>query len=346
MEPPDDDHNWLNSASYRQIKKHALNLGISPELLAVTHGKQAVLDLLVREAGLTIRGRKSSHLMLLYPRIRALLLGTDSPCSVLSLMRGHTHLLQRICMCALHWWESEWRKQITWGADGKGFTKYVATVAPYVRFPESRGINVNMMPFVLGSIDSLPPELHEYWPLVQACPIRGAELGQVGYITIMESDVAVGETQRRAGLHVDGFSIQSPQECTTVWHRWGGWGGGHRSAETEYIGGIYMCNNVDKSACTWNASISETGANGDVEHLRELLGPGVPMQLNTLYWLTDATPHETLPMCEATHRQFFRVVTAGVSVWYEKHSTKNPLGVVPGRGVQIVNTSKFEQLDT
>lgn len=36
-----------------------------------------------------------------------------------------------------------------------------------------------------------------------------------------------------------------------------------------------------------------------------------------------------MPLKEATFRQFFRVVTSNVSLWYRDHSTPNPLGVEP-----------------
>ena len=62
------------------------------------------------------------------------------------------------------------------------------------------------------------------------------------------------------------------------------------------------------------------------------------------------TPHESLPLKRKKFRQFFRVVTSRVSLWYRDHSTANPLGVVPdpaitrtvagnklsGRGLKIV----------
>ena len=36
-----------------------------------------------------------------------------------------------------------------------------------------------------------------------------------------------------------------------------------------------------------------------------------------------------MPLKEATFRQFFRIVTSKVSLWYRDHSTPNPLGVEP-----------------
>jgi len=61
-----------------------------------------------------------------------------------------------------------------------------------------------------------------------------------------------------------------------------------------------------------------------------------------LYWLTDRTPFESLPLQEAAQRQFFRIVTSQVSLWYADHSTVNPLGVRPDPAVtQVVRGDKF-----
>lgn len=83
------------------------------------------------------------------------------------------------------------------------------------------------------------------------------------------------------------------------------------------------------------------GRHGNVEHLRALLGPGYRLGAGELVWLTDATPHESLPLPKGTPRAFFRLVTHALGAWYEEHSTPNPLGVLPGPSVRIVKGSKF-----
>merc|ERR1712194_526766 len=92
-------------------------------------------------------------------------------------------------------------------------------------------------------------------------------------------------------------------------------------------GGIYMASNVDNSCRVWDALITDpglvTGQHGDLEHIREVLGKGDAMQSNKMYWLTDKTPHESLLLQEETYRQFFRLVTSGLSVWFPEHSTAN-----------------------
>ena len=76
-----------------------------------------------------------------------------------------------------------------------------------------------------------------------------------------------------------------------------------------------------------------------------------------VYWITDKTPHESLPLKEKTMRQFFRIVTSEVSFWFRDPSTPNPLGVLPDpetsklvtgdkfseEGVEIVNDITFRQ---
>jgi hypothetical protein len=61
----------------------------------------------------------------------------------------------------------------------------------------------------------------------------------------------------------------------------------------------------------------------------------------------DRTPHESLPvkapendpMATHAYRQFFRLVVGSISVWYSKHNTPNPLGMLPD--APISNEDKF-----
>merc|ERR1712107_790288 len=56
------------------------------------------------------------------------------------------------------------------------------------------------------------------------------------------------------------------------------------------------------------------------------------------------TPHESLPLKTGAFRQFFRLVTSQVSLWYADHSTPNPLGVKPDPAItKIVRGNKFSK---
>jgi hypothetical protein len=63
------------------------------------------------------------------------------------------------------------------------------------------------------------------------------------------------------------------------------------------------------------------------------------MEPGRLYWLTDLTPHEAMPALESGPRQFFRLVSPKIGVWFTKHNTPNPLGVQPGAPLE--HGSKF-----
>lgn len=191
-----------------------------------------------------------------------------------------------------------------------------------VNFPTPAGININMMPFVMGDHDSLPPEYRAYAHLIDACGLPASEIGKVGYLTVSESLVEAGQSQRRGGLHTEKHPDLS----------WGGgWGG--------KIGGLYMSSTVDDSCLIWDRHIETPGHMGDCEHLREELGPGTPLKKNDLIWMTDGTPHESMPFKESAFRQFFRLVTSAVTLWYQEHSTTNRLGILPA--CKIITGSKF-----
>jgi len=116
-------------------------------------------------------------------------------------------------------------------------------------------------------------------------------------------------------------------------------------------GGIYIASSAPDSTRAWNCKIvpqedgSEViGEHGDIEYLRHVLPPGQVLQHDQVYWLTDRTPHESLPMLEGGYRQFFRLVTSNVSLWYQEHSTHNPLGVKPDPSItKVVMGDKFSE---
>jgi len=220
-------------------------------------------------------------------------------------------------------------------------------VKSHVSFPKPLGININMMPFVMGLKSSLPEEYQHYWHLVEDCEVDDAQLGKVGFLTIHECYVPAGQAQRRAGIHTESFRMDmSEKGCVEVDY----WGGGGPFQE----GGLYMASTVSSSCRLWDLMLetdSEAAAGhlGSLEHMRDFLegDPRVQelqrvMEANALYWLTDVTPHESLPLRSGSYRQYFRLVTSQVSVWYERHSTSNRLGVVPDPAItNIITADKF-----
>ena len=145
-------------------------------------------------------------------------------------------------------------------------------------------------------------------------------------------------------------------------------------------GGIFMASNVADTTAVWNCTINDEegefiGAHGDIEHFRELLGICCSFMLiccesinlialfcsrtgphtrtleaGELIWMTDRTPHESLPIPAsagtAQRRQYFRLVVGQVTAWFADHSTPNPLGTVPPPEVRIVRGDKFSLYPT
>ena len=109
-----------------------------------------------------------------------------------------------------------------------------------------------------------------------------------------------------------------------------------------------MASSVSKSCKVWNCSVEPEAVEhlGDIEHLRSLLpGEGEVLKPGQLYWITDRTPHESLSLKEGTFRQFFRIVTSDVSLWYKDHSTANPMGVEPDQSITktVIGNKFFEE---
>jgi len=220
----------------------------------------------------------------------------------------------------------------------KGFVK-----CGHVEFPQPTEIDVNMLPFVIGNKNSLPEELHDYWSMIERC--RGLEKGSICYLTVQESFVEQDESQRRPGLHTEtpGLLMRTPGSTYEHHIHWGD--GGHNGMGDILHDGIYMASTLGGSCRVFNAQVKHpeciVGSLGDIEHLRELLQDGYDVDAGELIWMTDTTPHESLPVASRAFRQFFRVVSSSVSVWYAAHSTKNRLGIEPPERVLIIEEDKF-----
>ena len=62
-----------------------------------------------------------------------------------------------------------------------------------IQFPEVTGIKCNMMPFIQGNSSSLPNEYKPYYEIINS---NYLEKGEIGFLTIDESFVNAGSSQR------------------------------------------------------------------------------------------------------------------------------------------------------
>lgn len=183
--------------------------------------------------------------------------------------------------------------------------------------------------------------VHFYGELESLLMFRPHRYREVGYLTVEEGWVPVGQSQRRPGVHIErpgainGGQVVERRKLGMQL----GWGGGRSDDDNVPVGGLYMASSVANTCKIWPLQICKpeqvTDSHGSLEHMRESLGEGRLLGANEMVWFTDTTPHESLPLVSSSpgekyvYRQFFRLVVGPISVWYSKHNTPNPLGVQP-----------------
>lgn len=229
-----------------------------------------------------------------------------------------------------------------------------------LKLPSPRDININMMPIKYFDAKTIPDNCKGYIPYIRSCLVAchpPEYYDKIVYLTIQEGWVPIGKTQRRPGLHIErpacvDWKVVSPPpvfEYGSEHHNlcWGlGYYGYNDSIPVD---GIYMATNLANTSRVWPTLITNpeevTDNHGGIEHLRDFIGKGQDLEAHRLQWITDRTPHESLPVTalhddpEATqvYRQFFRLVVGKISVWYKKHNTPNPLGVEPDAPISDID---------
>ncbi|GAB5370200.1 hypothetical protein AAMO2058_001472200 [Amorphochlora amoebiformis] len=125
---------------------------------------------------------------------RVIIAGLHDEKSSLNRLRGMNSILRKIWGYLLDLWA---RYIVIGDAEQLPFK-----ISGEVKFPRPSNININMMPFVFGDKKSIPKKYRQYWPLVRKCSSKGNR-GKVGYLTIHESWILPGTSQRRPGLHCE-----------------------------------------------------------------------------------------------------------------------------------------------
>jgi hypothetical protein len=238
---------------------------------------------------------------------------------------------------------------------------------PQLGFPKPRDLCVNMMPIGMSEEHwvgrdnaTVPPELKGYLDLIHYCCLTqafGNGDHDVAYLTVHESWVAPGASQRRPGVHIErpcGGRVVGDDEDAWYDLKWGAgqWLKSRNTAGATVtyedgcaFEGLFMASSVGGMGRIWPCLIDEparvTDRHGGLEHLRDQLGEPGPMLAETLYWLTDRTPHESLPnLSDApVYRQFFRLVVGPIDRWFSRHNTPNPFGLRPA--AEISDEDKF-----
>ena len=170
----------------------------------------------------------------LNPVARAIIQGLYDTESPLHKLLGLHYVLKAIWKYVVDHWRSRIKIPETRG-DGESLyfaevrvdqSGYVMQESLVVQFPKPTDININMMPFVMArrfNETKLPKYLQSYWDKIIKHCIMYDEVGKIGYLTVHESYVNKGMSQRRPGIHTESpgvLMIKDGQGYLTPYVHW------------------------------------------------------------------------------------------------------------------------------
>jgi hypothetical protein len=197
-----------------------------------------------------------------------------------------------------------------------------------IEFPTAVGVKCNMMPFIQGDSSSLPEEYKSYSKIIDE---NYLEKGEIGYLTIDESFVDGGKTQR--GYNSKGINRNVHIEVGRYENknRWGGSGGGsswggrnHTLLDDDTM--VLIANNISDTCRVWDTKEMSYTDDGDLSEYidRYPEHTGLMLKSGEVAKISIFTPHECVSQKESKFRQFFRIVGKGVT-GREEYFTVNPL---------------------
>lgn len=196
-----------------------------------------------------------------------------------------------------------------------------------ITFPEFTGARCLMMPFIQGDSKSLP---EQYQPYAQIINNNYLQKGEIGLLTIDESFIEKGKTQRgynNAGINRN-VHIEVGQ-CEAG-NRWGGggtstWGGGYKTL-LEDSTEVLIANSINDTCRLWDTKDFSYTKDGDLSHVIDKYPEhtGVMLKAGELAKISIFTPHECIEQKEDSKRQFIRIIGKGVT-GREDHFTINTL---------------------
>lgn len=202
----------------------------------------------------------------------------------------------------------------------------------HINFPEAQGARCYMMPFIQGRGDSLPEAISHYADIIENHALEGED-GEIGLITIDESHVAEGSSQRGYGAGERTIHTEACRRPDKL-HSWGYTWGPRPFVQLKPDVRVLIANSIDATCMIWNVEVTDTTEDGDLslragEFKRDA---GEMMAAGDLWEIGIFTPHEPIAQKVAGNRQFFRIVGKGVS-GREAYFTRNP--VLEARGIFV-----------
>jgi hypothetical protein len=197
-----------------------------------------------------------------------------------------------------------------------------------ITFPEYSGVKCLMMPFIQGDRYSLPDKYKPYSDIIEN---NYLEKGEIGLLTIDESYVEEGRSQRGYnGTGIDRNVHIEVGQCK-LGNRWGGgdegngWGG-KESTLLDDNTMVLIANSISNTCRVWNNIEKSYTKDGDLSEYidRYPEHTGVLMKSGEVAKISIFTPHECINQNKSGQRQFLRIVGKGVK-GREDYFTINPL---------------------
>ena len=190
-------------------------------------------------------------------------------------------------------------------------------------FPVYSGLKCNMMPFVQGESSSLPAEYAAYSDVVK---FHFLEFGEIGFLTIHESVVQSGASQRGYSQGTRNVHIEvGRRDGKNLWGGTTSWGGNGRVLLRDDVR-VLIANSIGGTCRIWDTDERRPTPNGDLaDYLDDYPEEtGRLLDANEVAQLSIFTPHECVPQKKTGPRQFLRIVGRGVT-GREDYFTVNPL---------------------
>jgi hypothetical protein len=191
-------------------------------------------------------------------------------------------------------------------------------------FPEFTGLKCNMMPFIQGEPLSIPKNYRTYSEIIKN---NFLEKGEIGFLTIDESFVDSGKSQRGFNSKNLKRNVHIEVGRNSGKNSWGGnsWGGNNKTFLEDRTE-VLIANNLSGTCRFWNTIDMSFTKNGDLSDYIEKYpeNTGILMEAGDLARISIFTPHECINQNFSSKRQFFRIIGKGVT-GREDYFTVNPL---------------------
>ena len=181
-----------------------------------------------------------------------------------------------------------------------------------VDFPLFTGARCYMMPVIQGRGESLPDRLAHYAGMIERLAI---DPGEIGFLTIDESMVVAGASQRGYGsgdraIHTEACLSETGASWGPSRPTWGRVSNVMLDPDLRAL----IANSIDETCMIWDAEVRDTTPDGDLSarvtefprHSGRMMKSGEVVNIGI--W----TPHECIPQRAAGPRQFIRIVGSGV----------------------------------